>query len=137
MSGVGHVLGRSATNIHAVRLLSCFSSPLQRMVISQGYVSVSGISTRICLRFLNTAFSTTWNKDYNGMHFQLKVWIVHSFFFLFFHCMVSLATYRAHKAQRDAHLEVKIVKKLTFRKHFLKYRCPKIARRCGQKHIWK
>ena len=29
------------------------------------------------------------------------------------------------------------VKKLTIRDHFLKFRCPKIVRRCGEKHIWK
>ena len=29
------------------------------------------------------------------------------------------------------------VKKLTIRDHFLKFRCRKIVRRCGEKHIWK
>ena len=28
-------------------------------------------------------------------------------------------------------------KKLTVSEHFLKFRCPKMARRCGEKHIWK
>ena len=38
---------------------------------------------------------------------------------------------------RKAHLEVKMQKKLTVSEHFLKFRCPKIARRCGAKHIYK
>ena len=38
---------------------------------------------------------------------------------------------------RKAHLEVKMLKKLTVREHFLKFWCRKIARRCGEKHIWK
>jgi len=29
------------------------------------------------------------------------------------------------------------VKKLTVSEHFLKFRCGKNARRCGQTHIWK
>ena len=29
------------------------------------------------------------------------------------------------------------VKKLTASEHFLKFRCRKIARGCGEKHIWK
>ena len=40
---------------------------------------------------------------------------------------------------RKAHAEVKMLKKLRVREHFLKFRCWKIARRCGEKHIrkWK
>ena len=40
---------------------------------------------------------------------------------------------------RKAHAEVKMLKKLRVREHFLKFRCWKIACRCGEKHIrkWK
>ena len=36
---------------------------------------------------------------------------------------------------REAHFEVKMLKKLRGSDHFLKLRCGKIARRCGEKHI--
>ena len=38
---------------------------------------------------------------------------------------------------REAHFEVKMLKKLRGSEHFLKLRCSKIARRCGEKHIIK
>ena len=38
---------------------------------------------------------------------------------------------------RKAHSEVKMLKNWRVRDHFLKFRCRKIARRCGEKHIWK
>ena len=38
---------------------------------------------------------------------------------------------------RKAHSEVKMLKKLTVSEHFLKFRCRKIARRCGETHIVK
>ena len=38
---------------------------------------------------------------------------------------------------RKAHLEVNMLKKLTVSAHFLKFRCAKLARRCGEKRIWK
>jgi len=38
---------------------------------------------------------------------------------------------------REAHFEVKSVKKLRVSEHFWKLRCRKSARRCGAKHIWK
>ena len=38
---------------------------------------------------------------------------------------------------REAHFEVKMLKKLRGSGHFLKLRCSKIARRCGEKHILK
>ena len=38
---------------------------------------------------------------------------------------------------REAHLEVKSVKKLTVSGHLWKLRCRKSAHRCGTKHIWK
>ena len=38
---------------------------------------------------------------------------------------------------REAHFEVKMLKKLRGSEHFLKLRCSKIARRCGEKHILK
>ena len=36
---------------------------------------------------------------------------------------------------RKAHLQVKMLKKLRVREHFLKFRCWKIVRGCGAKHI--
>ena len=38
---------------------------------------------------------------------------------------------------REAHFQVKMLKKLKGSEHFLKLRCLKIARRCGEKHISK
>ena len=38
---------------------------------------------------------------------------------------------------RKTHFEVKMLTKLTVSEHFLKFRCRKIACRCGEKHIWK
>ena len=38
---------------------------------------------------------------------------------------------------REAHFEVKMLKKLRGSEHFLKLRCSKIARRCGEKRIIK
>ena len=38
---------------------------------------------------------------------------------------------------REVYFEVNMLKELTFSDHFLKFRCRKIARRCGKKHISK
>ena len=38
---------------------------------------------------------------------------------------------------REAHFQVKMIKKLAVSEHFLKFRCPKSARRCGAKYISK
>ena len=42
------------------------------------------------------------------------------------HAAVAKSTFGSEKA-----------KKLTVSEHFLKFWCRKIARRCGEKHIWK
>ena len=42
------------------------------------------------------------------------------------HAAVAKSTFRSEN-----------VKKLRVREDFSKFRCPKIARRCGEKHIWK
>ena len=42
------------------------------------------------------------------------------------HAAVAKSTFRSENA-----------KKLTVSEHFLKFRCRKNARRCGEKHTWK
>ena len=44
---------------------------------------------------------------------------------------------RLHAAVAKSTFGSEHVKKLTVSEHFLKFWCRKIARRCGEKHIWK
>ena len=44
---------------------------------------------------------------------------------------------KLHAAVARSTFSTENVKKLTVSEHFLKFRCRKIARRCGEKHILK
>ena len=66
-------------------------------------------------------------------HFEvkrLKIWGSQSIFW-------SWDVEKLHAAVARSTFPSQNVKKLTCSKHFLKFRCRKIARRCGEKHISK
>ena len=44
---------------------------------------------------------------------------------------------KLHAALAKRTLGNESVQKTSFSAHFLKFRCRKIARRCGEKHMWK
>ena len=51
-------------------------------------------------------------------------------------CLDHFWKFRCPKIARNAHSQLKMLKKLTVSEHFLKFRCGKIARRCGETYIW-
>ena len=44
---------------------------------------------------------------------------------------------KLHAAVAKSTLSSQNAQKLTFSEHFVKFSCRKIARRCGETHIWK
>ena len=66
-------------------------------------------------------------------HFQVKMYKTSQFRTTFWSCDVE----KLHAAVAKSTFPSQNVKKLTVSEHFLKFRCWKIVRRCGEKHICK
>ena len=70
-----------------------------------------------------------WRKA----HFEVKMYKTPHVWTTFWSSDVE----KLHAAVAKSTFGSENVKKLTVREHFLKFWCRKIARRCGEKHIWK
>ena len=81
--------------------------------------------------------SVLWSSDAQKLHVAVvrsTFWTKHVSFGARFEVMMRK---NCTLPWREAHFEVKMFKNLTLSDHFGNFGCRKIARRCGEKHIYK